>query len=159
MRQRRREPQFQRWQRPGSWLGTGTWTEGGKTAKFTETFSAKMVFGGRFLQMESTMNSDAAPPNPAMTMSSIGFVGYDNAKQKYVNSMVGDWSTSIGTSEGSYDAATKTFTMTGVHSMGGQERPFKTRFRVDSNDQWTFEMFMTVDGKETKAGEAVYKRK
>jgi hypothetical protein len=145
----------------GSWVGTGTWTEEGMTSKFTETATGVMVFGDRFLRVGSRMTTEAAPPIPAMSMESLMFVGFDNAKQKYVQSMVGDWSTSLGTSEGSYDAATKTLTMSGVEIMGeGKERKFRMQQRIVSNDEWTFTMWMTQpDGKEAKVGEAVYKRK
>jgi hypothetical protein len=145
----------------GTWVGTGTWTEEGMTSKFTEDVSAKMTFGGRFLNVESKMSSEANPPFPAMTMSSLILVGFDNAKQKYVQAMAGDWSTSLGSSEGTYDEATKTLTMTGVETLGpGKERKFRMVQRIVSKDEWAFEMYFTgPDGKESKAGDAVYKRK
>jgi hypothetical protein len=145
----------------GSWVGTGTWSDEGMTSKFTEHVSAVMVFGDRFLRAGSKTTTEAAPPVPSMSMENIAFIGYDNAKKKYVQSMMGDWSTSIGTAEGSYDAATKTFTMTGVEVMGeGKERKYRMEQRIVSNDEWTMTMwFAQPDGKEAKVLEGVYKRK
>lgn len=145
----------------GKWLGTGSWTEMGMTSKFTEEATAKLVFGGRFLQTEAKMTTEASPQMPAMSMSSMMLLGFDNARQKYALAMVGDWSTSIGTAEGTYDAATKKLTMRGVEVMGpGKERKYRMVQGFTSADEWTFEMYFTQpDGKETKAGEAVYKRK
>jgi hypothetical protein len=145
----------------GTWVGNGTWTEMGMSSKYTEDVTSKVVFDGRFLQSEAKMTSEAAGEMPAMTMTSLMFLGYDNAKQKYVHSMLGDFSTAIGSAEGTYDAATKTFTMTGAEQMGaGKERKFRVVQKIVSKDEWTFEMYFTQpDGKETKNGEAVYKRK
>lgn len=145
----------------GTWIGKGTWTESGMTSKFTEEMTSKLVFGGRFLQSDAKMTTEATPQMPAMSMTSLMFVGFDNATQKYVHAMLGDWSTSIGSSEGTYDAATKTFAMTGVEVMGpGKERKYRMVQKLVSADEWFFEMyFVQPDGKEAKAGEAVYKRK
>jgi hypothetical protein len=144
----------------GAWLGKGTWTEQGMSSSFTEEFTAKMVFGGRFLAVESKMTTEASDQMPSMTMSSQMFVGYDNAKQKYVQAMLGDWSTSLGTSEGVFDAASKTLTMSGVEVLGpGKERTYRMVQTFTSADAWRFEMYFTQpDGKEAKVGEAVYTR-
>jgi hypothetical protein len=145
----------------GTWVGTGTWTEKGMTSKYTENAVGVMVFGGRFLRVGSRMTTEASGQMPSMSMESVMFVGYDNAKQKYVQAMIGDWSTSVGSSEGSYDAATKTFTMSGVEVMGeGKERKFRMQQHIVSNNEWTLEMYFTQpDGKEAKAGEAIYRRR
>jgi hypothetical protein len=144
----------------GAWVGNGTWTEGGNTSTFTEEATSKLAFGGRFLETDTKMTAEMEPGKP-MTMSSRGYMGFDNAKQKYVFAMVGEWSTAIGTAEGAYDAATKTLTMTGVEVLGpGKERKYRMVQKLVSADQWTFEIYFTgADGKETKAAEAVYKRK
>ncbi len=145
----------------GTWVGKGAWTEAGMTSSFTEELSAKMVFGGRFLACETKMSTEASGPMPSMTMNSLMFIGFDNAKQKYVHAMLGDWSTSMGTSEGSYDAATKALTMTGTEVLGpGKERKYRMVQTFTSADSWRFEMYFTQpDGREAKAGEAVYTRK
>jgi hypothetical protein len=93
-------------------------------------------------------------------MVSTIFMGYDNAKQKYVHAMLGDWGTGIGTAEGTYDAAAKKLTMTGVETMGpGQERKFRMVQTFTSPTEWLFEMYFTQpDGQELKAGGGVYKK-
>ena len=145
----------------GNWVGTGTWTEEGMTMGFTEEVSSKLAFGGRFIQSEAKMTIAAQGPMPAFTGTSLMLFGYDNAKQKYVHSMVSDMSTAIGSAEGTFDAATKTFTMLGVEDLGnGKERKYRVLQKIVSPDEWTFEMYFTpAGGTESKAGVAVYKRK
>lgn len=144
----------------GAWVGRGGWTDGGFTSKFTENVTAKLEFGGRFLKVDSRMATEASGGIPSMSMTSTMFVGFDNAKQKYVQAMVGDMSTALGTSEGTYDEATKTLTMSGVEVLGpGKERKFRMLQKIVSKDEWAFELYFTgPDGKETKAGDAVYTR-
>jgi hypothetical protein len=144
----------------GKWVGKGTWTDMGVTAKFTEEVTSKLVFGGRFLHSETKLVTEAAAPWPAMTMNSVMYLGFDNAKQKYVQSMLGDMNTAIGISEGTYDAATKTFTLSGVETMApGKDRKFRMTQKIVSANEWLFEFYYTgPDGKETKAGQGTYKK-
>jgi hypothetical protein len=142
----------------GTFVGTGAFTEEGfGTMSIREEFTAKPVFGGRFLEMDTKMTTEPALGPP---MSSRMYLGFDNAKQKFVHVMFGDMSTAIGSSEGTYDPATKTFTMIGTEVMGpGKERKYRMTQRVVSNDEWVFELYFTgPDGKETKSGSATYKR-
>jgi len=145
----------------GSWVGEGTWTDMGMSSTFREEVNAQLVFGGRFLRSGSSMSTEASGQIPAMSMSSVMFLGFDNIKQKYVLTMLGDWSTSIGTSEGTYDPATKALTMTGEEVMSpDKKRKFRMVQTIRSADEFLFEMyFEQPDGKESKAGEGVYKRK
>jgi hypothetical protein len=145
----------------GSWVGTGHWTDAGMTSKFTEEATSKLVFGDRFLQTDSKMTTEASEQFPAMSMTSTMLLGFDNAKQRYAMVMAGDWSTSIGSSEGTYDAATKSLTLSGTEVLGpGMERKYRSVMKLSSPDEWSFEMYFTQpDGKEAKVGEAVYKRK
>jgi hypothetical protein len=140
----------------GEWTGKGTWTEQGMTAPFTEDLVGKMVYGDRFLHVDSVMTS------PMGKMASTMYIGFDNAKQKYVQTMLGDWSTQIGASEGTYDAATKTFTMDGVETLAsGKTRKYRMQQKVVSNDEWTLEMWFEPrgGGEMQKAGTATYTRK
>lgn len=131
--------------------------------KSSEEMSSKVVFGGRFLQSEtkSTMTVEGDDKAPPFKMTGLMFLGFDNAKQKYTFSMLGDWSTAIGTAEGTYDAATKTLTMTGTETLGpNKERKFRYVQKFVSKDEFSAEMYFTpAGGKETKGGEATYKRK
>jgi len=144
----------------GTWVGTGTWTEAGATSTFTEHVSGRMLFDGRFLQFESK-DVRASPMMPLMTTTSLILVGFDNAKQKFVQTMVGDGSTSLGAAEGTYDSATRTLTMAGVEILApGKERKYRLVQKNISKDGWSGELYITQpDGNEAKVGEAVYKRK
>jgi hypothetical protein len=128
--------------------------------KFEEEVTSKLIYDGRFLQGDSkmTITSDAFPP---ATMASVSYIGYDNAKQKYVLAMVGDMSTAIGSAEGAWDAGTKTLTMTGKEIQSpGKERRFRMTQKFVSKDEFAFEMFFTSPGSpEAKVGEGVYERK
>jgi hypothetical protein len=120
----------------GSWTGSGTYTpaRGAPPTPFTSTLTSKMTLGGRFLE------SRGIDDFGGMKMESVAYLGYDNSKKKYVNVMLYDMSTAIGTSEGPYDAATKTFTMTGTESMGDKTRSIKYVMRMDGPDQFSFEV-------------------
>jgi hypothetical protein len=144
----------------GKWIGTGTWTDAGMTSKFREEVTSKLVFGGRFLQSDTKLTTEASPPWPSMTMNSVMYLGYDNAKQRYTGAMLGDMNTAIGISEGTYDAATKTFTLSGVEMLApGKERKYRMVQKITSPTELLFEMYFTgPDGKETKAGDGVYKK-
>lgn len=144
----------------GSWVGHGSWTEGGSTSKFTEDLSAKLVFGGRFLEIQGKNVREATAKTPATTLTGLMLLGFDNAKQKYVQTMVGDSSTAIVPAEGTYDAATKTLTLAWTETLAhGKERKVRMVERLVPNG-WDGELYVTQpDGTESRAGVATYRRK
>lgn len=90
-----------------------------------------------------------------------GTTGYDPAKGKYVGTWVDSWSTSIMTVEGTYDAAKKTLTMSGM-GQGMDGKPAMHRMVWTEKDANTrvFEMFLPgPDGKEMKVMTITYTRR
>jgi hypothetical protein len=68
------------------------------------TSDMKVIMDGRYLQ-DTTEGSFMNEP-----FHGQGLTGYDNLKKKYVGTWIDNMGTGIMTSEGTYDAATKTFT-------------------------------------------------
>ena len=77
------------------------------------TASRKPIMGGRYFTMDVT--GKILMPGPDGKIGEIDFKGmsveaYDNVKQKFVSTWIDSMGTSITLSEGTYDAASKTFT-------------------------------------------------
>ena len=109
------------------------------------TSEVKWIMDGRYLQEEVNGSFMGQP------FKGIGICGYDNLKQKYVSSWIDNMNTGIATSEGTQDAASKTFNyttecpdpMTGKYSKG------RTVQKWTDNDHYTMQMFGPgPDGKE-----------
>ena len=86
--------------------------------------------------------------------------GYDNAKQKFVSTWIDNMGTGIMMAEGTYDAATKTFTYHGeFEMMPGMTTKVREVIKVVDKDHHTFEWYETHDGKESKTMEINYTRR
>ncbi len=91
-----------------------------------------------------------------------GVTGYDNAKQKFVNVWMDNFSTGFFHTTGTYDAATKTFTY-----MGDMDDPMspgsmvKVRYtiKMTDNDHHTFTWYETRGGQEMQTMTMSYTRK
>lgn len=97
-----------------SWNGTWTgemqvWaTEGAPEHKSPATAVNSMAYDGKY-QISKHVGDMMGMPFEGMSIT-----GYDNAIKKFTSSWVDNMSTGIMTMEGSWDAATKTRTMTGT---------------------------------------------
>jgi hypothetical protein len=90
-----------------------------------------------------------------------GTMGYDPAKGKYVGTWIDSWSTSVMVMEGTYDAAKKAMTMSGM-GQGMDGKPVMHRMVTTEKDANTrvFEMFVPgPDGKEMKVMTITYTRR
>ena len=87
--------------------------------------------------------------------------GYDNAQKKFLSTWIDNFGSSIMFMEGSYDKTTDTLTTTGnmMDPASGKEIEVRQVLTKVSEDKHTFEMYMTMDGNETKTMEITYKRK
>lgn len=112
------------------------------------------VLDGRYLRQE--YQGHAGP----MTMKGIGYWGHDNATGRFVGTWMDTMSTVMMSSTGSYDAASKTFTMRGTfHDPMGGAYVFRQIIRLIDNDHHTFEMHQTgPDGNEKQSLEIAYTR-
>jgi hypothetical protein len=97
-----------------------------------------------------------------MPFNGHGLMGYDNMKKKYFSAWIDNMGTGLMVSEGTYDAATKTFSFVGQAPdvMAGTYRPTKSTEKWVSADEWQIQMFnQTPDGKGWwKNMEIVYTR-
>ena len=143
----------------GSWTTAVKMWMGGPEAPPQESKGAaeiQWVLDGRFL-MEKTSGEVMGKPHQG-----LGLTGYDNFKQKYVAVWMDNASTAIYSSEGTYDAATRTWSSAGLMDEPatgekGKTVRYVTRM-IDANTMVT-EIMDSAGGKEYKAVEITYTRK
>jgi hypothetical protein len=122
------------------------------------TMKRKMLFGGRYLQEEFEGKMGDMP------FTGMGLIGYDKFRKKYVVSWIDSMSTGFMTSDGSYDAAKRTFTYRSddVDPVTGMKMKGRDLLRLDSDDQQTFEMYrqpVEEGAQEIKVLEIIYTRR
>ena len=105
----------------------------------TSTSEVGWVMGGRYLQGTTKGEFDGHP------FEGMGTIGFDNMKKKYVSSWIDNAGTGIMMAEGTYDAATKTYTYTGnsPDMMSGKYLPSKSTEKMTDKDTWVGEMWAT----------------
>lgn len=112
--------------------------------------------GGRWLLHEWTGQFMGQP------FQGLGTTGYDRGKKKFIGSWTDTWNTGVGAMEGTYDAASKTFTMVGdlpMPSPTGQRMPAKQVLKIVSADEHLMEIISTQGGQETTITKIRYTRK
>lgn len=127
----------------------------------TGTSSVKSLMDGRYFaqDVKGTMEMPGADGKMVKKeFVGLGTTGYDNAKQKFVNTWIDNMSTSVMMSEGSYDAAKKTFTYHGEMDWGGQKVKIREVIRVIDKDNHVFEWYEMQGPQEVKTMEITYKR-
>lgn len=142
------------------------WMDGDTTKKAQEskgTATRKSIMGGRFVTMEvkGKMQMPGADGKMKdMDFNGMGLEGYDNAKQKFVASWMDNMGTGIMMTEGTYDAATKTFTHTGEYQMAPtMKQKIKEVIKITDAKHMVFEWYEDRGGKETKTMEIDYTKK
>ena len=117
----------------GKWDSTCTiWMEGpdkppviGKTV-----VSSKLIFGGRFLEtrMRGTTRMEFNGETMEVPIEGIGYLGYDNFKEKYVHFWIDNGGTGIYYSEGTSDESGKVttfFSTVDEWQTGERDKPYK----------------------------------
>ena len=123
----------------------------------------KAIMDGRYFVSEN--NGTFKMPGADGKMKEMNFKGiatdaYDNVKKKFVSSWVDNMGTGIYLSEGTYDAATKTFTYTSeMEMMPGAKSKVRQTIKVTDADHRTFEFFEDRGTGETKTMEINFTRK
>jgi hypothetical protein len=120
------------------------------------TIERKWIMGGRFL--EEHFKGDAG----GQAFTGLGLVGYDKLKKKYSYAWIDSMTTAISTSDGTYDAAKKTFTFVNeaLDPYSGRKTKNRDVTRILSADRHVSEMYKTPSGgKEFKVLEIDYRRK
>ena len=142
----------------GKWTYTAKfWMDpSGKPEETTGSSENELIYGGRFLK-QTVKGTWMGEP-----FEGAGYTGYDNIRQQYESIWMDSMSTSMMTSTGAYDAATKTLTQSGSCSCpltGEKNRQVRSELLITDKDHNTYSSFMSgPDGKEFKAMEIVYTR-
>ena len=150
----------------GTWnFVTKMWMNGDPTSKPEEskgTAVRKSLMGGRYVQMD--VKGKMQMPGPDGKMKDMDFngmalEGYDNARQKFVGAWIDNMGTGIMTTEGTYDASTKTFTFTGEFQMSAtMKQKIRETVKLTDKDHIVFEWYEDRGGKEVKTMEINYTR-
>ncbi len=117
----------------GEWNSTYTiWMEGpGQPPVISNAVvSNKLIFGGRFLEtrMRGTTRMELHGEMMEIPVEGVGYLGYDNFKEKYVSVWIGSDGTQIHYSEGLPDATGNVITYYGTSDdwvSGQHAKPFK----------------------------------
>ena len=119
------------------------------------TSEAKWINDGRFV--EETVTGEFM----GMPFRGTAITGYDNIKKKYVQTWMDNMSTGLYFAEGTYDAATKTFTFTGESPDATMTKYVKSRSTdkmIDADHGIAQSFVPGPDGKEFMSMELSYSR-
>ncbi len=116
----------------------------------------KMVLGGRYqeLQFKGDMMGQQ--------FEGKGLMAYDNFKKQFESTWIDNMGSGIMKTEGKYDPATKTFTMSGklVDPMTSKECTVRETLQIVDNDTHVMTMYNTIGSQpEFKTMELTFKRK
>lgn len=134
----------------------------GKPTESTGNATRKAIMEGRYVTGDYT--GSFKMPGADGKMKDMAFHGmsldaYDNVKQKFVSSWVDNMGTGIMMTEGTYDAATKTFTHTGEYeAMPGMKSKVREVIKVTDKGM-TMEYYEDRGQGEMKSMEINYTRK
>lgn len=148
----------------------GTWSytvkmymdPSGKPSESTGTAVRKAVMDGRYVTGDYSGKFEM--PGPDGKMMKMDFKGmsmdaYDNAKKKFVSGWVDNMGTGIMITEGTYDAATKTFTYTGeFEMMPGMKYKVREVIKMPDKNSMSMEYYEDRGQGESKTMEINYKR-
>jgi hypothetical protein len=117
---------------------------------FAGTSERKLIMDGRFL-------ADQVSGDESFPFEGKGWVGYDNHTKKLTWAWIDSSTTSIGTGEGTFDPATKTFTMTGESYDPTMGKVVKGKEVTQvKGDTIVSTFYKNLDGKDVKGMEITY---
>ncbi|MEN3370792.1 MAG: hypothetical protein V7609_2935 [Verrucomicrobiota bacterium] len=134
----------------------------GKPSESKGTATRKAIFDGRYFTFDVSgkfqmPGKDGKPMD--MNFKGMAIEGYDNVTKKFFSSWIDNMSTLMMNAEGTYDAATKTFTyMANCEMMPGMKTKMREVIKVVDKDHHTFEMYEDRGTGETKSMEIAYTR-
>ena len=142
----------------GTWNGEVTmWmAPDAPPSKSTATAVNKMILGGRYQQSTIKGRLNGQPFEGMSTLA------YDNEKKMYIATWIDNMGTGLMVSQGPWDAASKSITLTGrmTDPASRKEVEFREIFKPIDNNYQVAEMYATgPDGKEFKTMEIKYTRK
>jgi hypothetical protein len=148
----------------GSWTYTvKMWMDPtGKPQESKGTATRKAIMDGRFMLAEHSgkfQMPGADGKMKDMNFKGMAIEGYDNVKAKFVSSWIDSMGTMILNSEGTYDAASKTFTYTAnCEMMPGMPVKIRETIKVTDKDHHLFEWYEDRGQGEAKTMEIAYTR-
>ncbi len=135
----------------------------GKPTESTGTATRKSIMDGRYVSGEySGKFKMPGADGKMMEMNFIGMSmdGYDNVKKKFVSGWVDNMGTGIMTMDGTYDAATKTFTYMGEYEMmPGMKEKVREVIKMTDATHMTMEYYEDRGQGEAKTMEINYTKK
>lgn len=144
----------------GNWNTESTmWDyEGATPQKSTGSAVNSMIMSGKYQSTKYSGNMMGMP------FEGMSITGYDNAQKKFVSSWVDTWSTGIMNMSGTWDAASKSMTLTGKTPdicRPGKECTMREVYKVIDDNTHLMEMYGPdpKTGKEMKAIEIKFTRK
>ena len=149
----------------GTWSYTvKMWMDpNGKPTESTGTATRKSIMDGRYVSGEYT--GKFKMPGPDGKVQEMNFIGmsmdgYDNVKKKFVAGWVDNMGTGNMTMDGTYDAATKTFTYTGEYEMmPGMKEKVRQVIKLPYTTHMTMEYYEDRGQGEAKTMEINYTKK
>jgi hypothetical protein len=123
--------------------------------KTTGNVANKMILGGRYQYSMFTGTMMGMP------FEGINIIGYDNAKKMFVSSWFDNFGTGILNMHGTLDEATNTINLNGKQTdpVTGKDIDVRETFKIIDSKNQEMEMFMTLNGIETKSMEVKYTKK
>lgn len=134
----------------GKWDGEEmTWmaADAPATGPHKITAEYKMIMGGRY--QEEIVKGDMM----GMPFEGRSWTGYDNARKKFISTWVDNFGTGMMQTEGTWDEASKSITMTGkmMDPAKGKETEMRQVIKFPDDKHQIIEMYCTgKDGKEFK---------
>jgi hypothetical protein len=148
----------------GSWAYKVTmWMDPkGKPQESKGTATRKAIMDGRYMLAEHSgkfQMPGADGKMKDMNFKGMAIEGYDNVKKKFVNAWIDNMGTMILNSEGTYDAASKTFTYTAnCEMMPGMPVKIREVIKITDKDHHLFEWYEDRGQGEAKTMEIAYTR-
>jgi len=141
----------------GTWESDMTMYEPGKPpTKAMGKAVNKMILGGRYQESVHTSNMMGMP------FEGRSLLAYDNAKKVFQSNWIDNMGSGMMSMTGSWDAATKSMTLTGkgIDPMTLKDKDFREIFKVVDDNTQMMEMYCAgPDGKEMKMMEIKLTRK
>lgn len=132
----------------GQWtVAVSMWFGPGEPSTSEARASSSMTLGGRYAHMHYEGEFMGEP------FHGLGYTGYDNLKQQYVNLWADSASTTFVVIHGDYDSENRTYSFEGTMPNPldpASPTPMREVIRVVSDDQYTLEWFETHEGEEVR---------
>lgn len=118
------------------------------------TATVEMILGGRYMKTVHKGNVMGMP------MEGWSIEAYDNGKKEFLNIWVDNMGTGMATSTGKYNEENRTISYTGkmYDPMSGSDVDFRSEVKIMDDNNFVFEMYNMINGKEVKMMEMTYTR-